>query len=158
MENMKIKVFRGTWTLSCNTLVTVMNFMNTWNDPTVITDILPQTISPKTQITVQFLPKVMNIVFSQVWDSFPAAYPIIWYNSCGNFDDNSNRTRLAWSRGSRNWKNHQFILDSSSFGGRRQRRQPLNAPRQCSALTSTACQTINNVVPPLCLGEWKKSA
>ena len=70
--------------------------------------------------------KVLKVIFSKVWDSFSEHFSIIWRNSCGNFDGNSIRTRLAWSRGSRNSKNHEFIIYSSSFGTRRQRRQPSN--------------------------------
>ena len=38
-------------------------------------------------------------------------------------------------------------LRISDFGGRRQRRQPVNAPRQGSALPLTACQASHNVEP-----------
>ena len=89
-------------------------------------DILPQAVSRKTQIEVQFLTKVLKSIFSTVWDPILRQYSIISRNSCGNFDDNSIRTRLAWSREHRSWKNHKFIIYSSSFGGRRQRRQPVN--------------------------------
>ena len=90
---MEIDVFRETWTLTCKLFVKVTFFMKTWNDPTVITDILPQTISRTTPIEVQFLTKVLKRIFPKVWDSVWAAYSIIWYHSCGNFDENSIRTR-----------------------------------------------------------------
>ena len=123
---MKIMVFRKTLTLTCKTPVKVTFFIKIWNDPTVITVILTQPVWLETPIEVQFLTKVMSICCSQVWDSFPATYSIIWRSSCGNFDENSIRTRLAWSREHRSWKNHKLIIYSSSFGGRRQRRQPLS--------------------------------
>ena len=44
-------------------------------------------------------------------------------------------------------------------GARRQRRQPVNVPRQGPALLLTACQTSPNVVPTLCLAPaGKKNA
>ena len=38
--------------------------MKTWNDPTVITDILPQTVSPKSIIEVQCLIQLLKLCFS----------------------------------------------------------------------------------------------
>ena len=79
---------------------------------------------------VQFLTKVLQVVFPKVWDSFPGQYSTIWRNSCGKFNENPIRTRWAWSQDP---KNHEFIIYSSSFGGRRQRRQSINYP--CSQQT-----------------------
>ena len=123
---MEIDVFRETWTLTCKLHIKVTIFMKTWNDPTVITVILPQPVWLETPIEVQFLTKVLKVIFSKVWGSVWGLYSTIWRNSCGNFDENSIRTRLAWSQEPTNSKNHEFILYSSSFGGRRQRRQPVN--------------------------------
>ena len=123
---MKMHFCRETWTLTCKLHVKVTFFMKTWNDPTVITVILPQAVSGKTPIEVQFLTKVLKRIFPKVWDSFPGQYSICWRNSCGNFNENSIRTRSAWSRVSRNPKNQEFMLDSLNFGSRRQRRQPVN--------------------------------
>ena len=119
-------IFRKTWTLTCKLHIKGTIFMKTWNDPTVITVILPQPVWLETPIKVVCLTKVLKVIFSKVWDSFPGQYSTIWRNSCGNFDDNSIRTKLAWSQDPQNKKNHEFILYSSSFGGRRQRRQPVN--------------------------------
>ena len=77
-------------------------FMKIWNDPKVITVILPQAVSRKTPIEVQFLTKVLKVIFPKVWDSFPAQYSIIWRKSCGIFDENSIRTRLKRSPGPEN--------------------------------------------------------
>ena len=55
---MKIKVFGKTWTLTCKTQVKVTLLMKHLNDPTVITDILPQSVSVKTIIKVEFLTNV----------------------------------------------------------------------------------------------------
>ncbi len=60
---MKIKVFMKTWTLTCKTRVKVTLLMKTWNDPTVITNILPQAVSRKTPIEDQFLTEVWNVFF-----------------------------------------------------------------------------------------------
>jgi hypothetical protein len=49
-------------------------------------------------------------------------------------------------RGSRNSKNHESMLDSSNFGGRRQRRQPVNAPRHGPAMPSTGVSDQSDVV------------
>ena len=126
---MRIEVFGKTLTLTCKLHIKVTILMKTWNDPTVITVILPQPVSRKTPIEVQFLTKVLKRIFPKVWDSVWGPYPIIWYNCCGNFDVNSIRTRLKRSREHRNPKNQQkYILYFSSFGGRRQRRQPVNNP------------------------------
>ena len=49
-------------------------------------------------------------------------------------------------------ENHR-VIKSSSFGARRQRRQPLNAPRQGSALPLEACQipmSCANIMLTLC--------
>jgi len=135
-------IFRKTWTLTCKLHIKGTIFMKTWNDPTVITVILPQPVWLETPIKVKCLTKVLKVIFSKVWDSVWGLYSIIWYSSCCNFDADSIRTRLAWSWGSRipknhefrsawsrvsrNSKNHKFIIYSSSFGGRRQRRQPVN--------------------------------
>ena len=125
---MKIIVFRKTWTLTCKLRVKVTFFMKTWNDPTVITVILPQPVSHKPIIKVEFLTEVSISIFSKVWASVWGLYSTIWRNSCGNFHENSIRTRLKRSREHRNSKNHEFIIYSSSFGGRRQRRQPVINP------------------------------
>ena len=147
---MEIGVFGEILTLTCKTLVKVTCFMKTWNDPTVNTNILPQMVSHKTIIKVYVLTKVLNSIFPKVWNSFPAQYSIIWRNSCGNFDDNSIRTRLAWSQRARNQKNHEFILDCCGFGARRQRRQPVNAPRHGPAMPSTGVSDQSDVVPTSC--------
>ena len=154
---MKIEVFGKTWTLTCKIQVKVTILMKTWNDPTVITVILPQPVWLETPIEVQFLTKVLKRIFPKVWDSVWGLYSTIWRNSCGNFDENSIRTRLAWSQEPNNQQNilNEYLY-SSSFGGRRQRRQPVNAPRQGSALPSTACQISPNVVPTLCLAQAEK--
>ena len=62
---MKIIVFQKTWTLTCKTPVKVTFFMKICNDPTVITDILPQPVSRKTPIEVQFLTKVLEVIFQK---------------------------------------------------------------------------------------------
>ena len=55
--------FRETWTLTCKTRVKVTILMKTWNDPTVITVILPQPVSHKTIIKRAFLTKVLKYIF-----------------------------------------------------------------------------------------------
>jgi hypothetical protein len=62
---MKIEIFRKTWTLACKTRVKVTPFTKIWNDPTVNTNILPQPVSHKTPIEVQFLTKVLKVNFSK---------------------------------------------------------------------------------------------
>ena len=109
---MKVMLFWQICTLTCNTHVKVTFFMKTWNDPAVITDILPQAVSPKPIIKVKLLTKVSKSIVPKVWDSFPGQYSIIWRNSCGKINDNSIRTRWAWSQGSRNPKNQEFILEA----------------------------------------------
>ena len=89
----KIKVFGKTWTLTCKTRVEVTLLMRTWNDPTVITVILPQLVSHKPIIKVQFLTKVLKSIFPKVLDSFPKQYSIIWRSFCSKFNINSIRTR-----------------------------------------------------------------
>jgi hypothetical protein len=101
-------IFRKTWTLTCKLHIKGTIFMKTWNDPTVITVILPQPVWLETPIKVKCLTKVLKVIFSKVWDSVWGLYSIIWYSSCGNFDADSIRTRLAWSWGSRIPKNHEF--------------------------------------------------
>ena len=95
---MKIEVFGVTWISTCKTRVKVIILMKTWNDPTVITVILPQPVSRKTPIEVQFLTKVLKRIFPKVWNSVWGLYSTIWRNSCGNFDEKSIRTRLKRSR------------------------------------------------------------
>ena len=58
-------------------------------------------------IKVQFLTKVF---FPKVWDSVWGLYSITWYNSCGNFDENSIQTRLDKNvpGNQQNSKNHEF--------------------------------------------------
>ena len=56
---MKIQVFGEIWTLTCKTRVKVTLLMKTWNDPTVITDILPQAVPHKTVIKVGFGTEVL---------------------------------------------------------------------------------------------------
>ena len=90
---MKIEVFGKTWTLTCKIRVEVTILMKTWNDPTVITVILPQPVSHKTPIKVQFLTKVLKSIFPKVWDSFPRQYSIVWRSFCSKFNINSIRTR-----------------------------------------------------------------
>ena len=46
------------------------------NDHTVNTNILPQAVSRKTQIEVQFLTKVLKVIFSKVGDSVWGLYLI----------------------------------------------------------------------------------
>ena len=53
------------WTMTCKTHVKVTCCMKTWNDPTVITDILPQTIPRKTIIKVSVWQKCWNPCFRQ---------------------------------------------------------------------------------------------
>jgi hypothetical protein len=126
---MRIKVFGKTWTLTCKLHIKVTNLLKTWNDPTVNTHILPQAVSRKTILEVQFLTKVLNSIFPKVRGSLLRQYSITWSNSCCKFNGNSIRTRSKRSQGSRTKKfktNHEFILDCCYFGARRQRRQPLN--------------------------------
>ena len=126
---MKIEVFGKTLTFTCKTQVKVTLLMKTWNDPTVITVILPQPVSHKPIIEVRFLTKVLKSIFPKVWDSFPGQYLTIWRSFCGNFDDSSIRTRLEWSPGSQKYRFPQkceFMLYSSNSGARGQRRQPLS--------------------------------
>ena len=68
------------------------------DDLAVIPHILPQVISPKPMIKVQFLTKVLTSIFPKVWDSFQGQYSMSWRNSWGKFDANSIRTRLEWSQ------------------------------------------------------------
>ena len=71
--------FLKIWTLICKTPIKVTLFMKTWNDPTVITVILPQTIWLQTPIKVQFLTKVLKVKSSKslglisgtTFDDFP---------------------------------------------------------------------------------------
>ena len=49
---MEIHILEKTCTLTCKAYVKVMMFMKTWNDPTINTNILPQTASPKPMIEV----------------------------------------------------------------------------------------------------------
>ena len=63
-KKMEIDVLGKTWTLTCKTLIKVTCFMEPWNDPTVVTDILPQPVSRKTPIEVQFLTNVLESTFS----------------------------------------------------------------------------------------------
>ena len=125
-KEMRIEVFGKTWTLTCKLHIKITFFMKTWNDPTVTTHILPQTVPRKTIIKVKFLTNMLKSIFFKVWDSFSGQYSIIWRNSCGKFNGKLFRTTLEWSREPRNPKNHEFILDYLGSGGRRQRRQPLN--------------------------------
>jgi hypothetical protein len=124
---MRIEVFGETWTLTFKTLVKVTCFIEIWNDPTDSPVILPRTVSHKTPIEVKLLLKVLKMFFSKVWGSVWGLYSPIYQTFCGNFDDNSIRTRLAWSRGSGDSKNHKYIyIRFLRFGVRRQRRQPVN--------------------------------
>jgi hypothetical protein len=66
-----------TWTLICKTRVKVTLLMKTWNDPTVITVILPQPVWLETPIKVQFLTKVLKVIFSKVWGSVWGLYSTI---------------------------------------------------------------------------------
>ena len=70
-------------------------FLKIWNDPTVITDILPQPVSRKTPIEVGFLTKVLKVIFPNVWGSNLRQYSLVWQSFCGNFDEILIRTRLA---------------------------------------------------------------
>jgi hypothetical protein len=110
------------------TPIKIALFMKLWNDSTVITNILPQTVSLKTTIKNQCLTNVVKSIFAKVWDSFPRQYSIISRNSYSKFDENSTQTRLAWSRCSRFPQHPEFILDCYGFGAPRQRRQPVNIP------------------------------
>ena len=84
---MKIKVFMNTWTLTRKTRVKVTLLMKIWNDPTVNTNILPQAVSSKTPIENQFLTKVLEVFFSEVWDSNLKRYLTIWTGFWDKFDD-----------------------------------------------------------------------
>ena len=95
---MGIHVLRKTLTLTCKMLIKVTISVQTWNDPTVIRDILPQAVSFKLITKVQFLRKVLKSSFPKVWDSFPGQYSIIWRSFCSKFNDNPIRTRLKRSR------------------------------------------------------------
>lgn len=66
--------FRETWTLTCGTRVKVMIFIKTWHDPTVITDVSPQSISRKTPIEVKILTKVLKSVFSSMGFNFETLF------------------------------------------------------------------------------------
>ena len=55
--------FQETWTLTCKTRVKVTLLMKTWNDPTVITNILPQADSHKTILKVGFCTTVLICTF-----------------------------------------------------------------------------------------------
>ena len=136
---MRIEVFGKTWTLTCKMPVKVTCFIKIWNDPTVNTVILLQPVWLETPIEVQIFTKMLKVIFSKVWGSSLRQYSIIWRNSCGNFDENSIRTRLAWSLEHRHWKNHKFILDSCGSGARRQRRQPVNRLRSLRFPQGTQC-------------------
>ena len=110
-REMKIRVFQKTLTLTCKTQVKVMILMKTWNDPTVITDILPYTISHKPMIEVQFLTEVLKYISPKVRDSSPRQDFAIWLKSYGKFDENMIRTRLAWSQMSRKIKIFKQIVN-----------------------------------------------
>ena len=73
----KIMVFGRTWTLTCKMPIKVMICLRTWNDSTVITDILPHPVSHKTTTKVYLLTKGLKSIFSKVWDSFPRQYLIV---------------------------------------------------------------------------------
>ena len=85
---MKIKIFMKIWTFTFKTRVKVTLSMKTWNDPTVITDTLPQAVSHQTPIENQFLAKVFKVLFSEVWDSNLKQYLTIWTGFGGKFNDN----------------------------------------------------------------------
>jgi hypothetical protein len=88
------------WGLTRKKNVKVTLFMKTRNDPTVITDTLPQTASPKTIISVEVevLTKVLNSMVSKVQASLIEQYSTVWRSFCGNFNDNSIWTGLEWSQ------------------------------------------------------------
>ena len=94
--------------------------MKTWNDPTVITVILPQAIPHKPIIKVEFLTKALKSIFPKVWDLFPRQYSVIWRNSYGKFDENSIRTRLELLGGPEIKKimNLYYIPQVLELGGR----------------------------------------
>ena len=62
---MEIEVFEKALTLTCKTHVKRTFFVKTWNDPTVITGILPQTVPRETIIKVKCLTKVLESIFRQ---------------------------------------------------------------------------------------------
>ena len=62
---MKIKVLKEINTLTCKTHVRVTIIMNIWDDPTVLTNILPQTVPNKTTITIEF---GMNVFKHVNWE------------------------------------------------------------------------------------------
>ena len=114
---MKIRVSVRTWILTCKTPIKDMNFMKIWNDSTFIEDILPQKSGAHFRNNIQ---------------RFGAA-------SAASSMNNSIRTALEWSPGPRKVqisKNHEFIIDSSSFGARRQRRQPLDNGAELRSATT----------------------
>ena len=65
LNKQKIDVFEKTWTLTCKTHVKVTCFTKTWNEPTVTTDILPQTIPRKAVTQVKCLTKVLESIFPE---------------------------------------------------------------------------------------------
>ena len=64
-EKMKIKFWGEILTLTCKTRVKVTIFIKVWNDPIVITVTLPQPVWLETPIEVQFLTKVLTVIFSK---------------------------------------------------------------------------------------------
>ena len=137
---MRIEVFGKTWTLTCKTHVKVTFFIKIWNDPMVIPVILPQAVSRKTPLKVQFLTKVLKRIFPKVWGSIWGLYSRIWRNSCGNFDYNLIRTRLAWSQDPENPKNHEFIIVFLKFW-----RSAAEAPA-CKFAAQAACTLLKAIV------------
>ena len=64
-QKVRIDVSGQTLTLTCITRVKVMICMKTCNDPTVITDILPQAVPRKISIENQFLTKALKVIFKK---------------------------------------------------------------------------------------------
>jgi hypothetical protein len=89
------------WTLTCKTHVKVIWSMNTWNDPTVITEMLPPTVSPKSIMKLEFLTEVFIFNLPKIWGSVLGQCSIIWTSVCSKFDDSSIRTGLERSQGLR---------------------------------------------------------
>jgi hypothetical protein len=97
----KINLSRRMWTLTCKTHVKVIWSMNTWNDPTVITEMLPPTVSPKSIMKLEFLTEVFIFNLPKIWGSVLGQCSIIWTSVCSKFDDSSIRTGLERSQGLR---------------------------------------------------------
>ena len=141
-KKLKICALWTIMTLTCKTHVEVAIYMKTWNDPTVITDILPQTVPLKHIIKVELWTRVLISISGKHWiwkigkvDLATKSQP----PDCGSTSVSS-REHVCWQCQPTNPQNlieidnkcmKNPILDRKLIlfllsGGRRQRRQPVN--------------------------------